>query len=373
MADRAVARFGDNSPAFQSFVAENDNIRLRDRRATSPVAATNEPDPVTSARSKRLSTPEPSEGSRDSPISAVEVPASSLEVISSDDRTEPVTIGDGTFDRSQSIAFPSSQIYHPPPSAYDYGSIETDARLFGEAPWFNKDSLRDEALVRRYAVDGWLPGNIPINVMFTTCWRNQFACCRRDLRVPCGCTASDVRTSFAELAMHGYNRILTFTSCDVAETGMFLFRTNGEMEYFRRLCTLPPIILEVWRNHDGISMTAVCFPRPQLVKEFRFTRKQGSYWSAFVCDERRNRSKYGVAIPYQCINTFHLKGEYFQRAFARLTPAWQRIEVPLGCNVELPPVFTYKGHELKHYDSGWWVVAYSEMATKTASFILYDA
>lgn len=40
--------------------------------------------------------------------------------------------------------------------------------------------------------------------------------------------------------------------------------------------------------------------------------------------------------------------------------------------MELPPIFSYKSCELKHQDSGWWVVAYTQMAAKSAAFILFD-
>lgn len=110
-----------------------------------------------------------------------------------------------------------------------------------------------------------------------------------------------------------------------------------------------------------------------MVKEFLLSRKQRSYWAEFVRHERCYRSKHGVAVPYQCLNTFSLRGTYFQSAFPRRTQAWQRIEVHIGCDVELPPIFSYKSCELKHKDSGWWVVAYTEVAAKTAPFILFDA
>lgn len=380
MGDKAVAKAGDNSAEFRSFVRENDDMRLRNRRIVSPVLPQVSTEPVTGEASEPSFGIEYDEDVPTQPLQSTIGNASALNIEEPTMAMEQTITGvllpeTGDLDdvRDQSIEFPSSRLTHPPPAAYDDASIENDVKLFAEAPWFNRDSLRDEGLIRRYAVDGWLPGNIPVDAVFTVCWRNQFACHRRDFRIPRGRSAADVRAGFAELAMSGYNRLLTFSLCDPAETGMFVYRTNGEVEYLRRLNVLPDILLEEWRGQSAVAPAALCFPRPQLVKEFRFSRKQGSYWTAFVRNERRSRSKYGVAVPYQCLNTFGLKGEYFQRAFPRLNQAWQRIEVPRGCNVELPPVFSYKSCELKHRDSGWWVVAYTEMAAKTAAFVLFDA
>lgn len=59
-------------------------------------------------------------------------------------------------------------------------------------------------------------------------------------------------------------------------------------------------------------------------------------------------------------------------AFAEVTPYWQRIEVPRGCEVELPMVGTYRLRELRDPKSGWWVVAYIEFAAKAEAFLLVE-
>ena len=57
----------------------------------------------------------------------------------------------------------------------------------------------------------------------------------------------------------------------------------------------------------------------------------------------------------------------------KLHRLWGRIEVPRGCYAELPPCFTYIWREMKEDDnSGWWVVAFTEMICKTAAYILQD-
>lgn len=35
-------------------------------------------------------------------------------------------------------------------------------------------------------------------------------------------------------------------------------------------------------------------------------------------------------------------------------------------------MFTYKVHEFCDLESGWWVVAYTELVRKTAAFVLFE-
>lgn len=62
----------------------------------------------------------------------------------------------------------------------------------------------------------------------------------------------------------------------------------------------------------------------------------------------------------------------FQVAYVLLTELWKRIEGHRGCIAELPHVFNYKSEELRDPESGYWVVAYAEMAMKTIVFVLFD-
>lgn len=59
--------------------------------------------------------------------------------------------------------------------------------------------------------------------------------------------------------------------------------------------------------------------------------------------------------------------------FPTLTNFWERIEVPRGCHVLLPPAFIYDAEELQDAESGWWVVAYTELVSRTMAFVLLDA
>lgn len=85
------------------------------------------------------------------------------------------------------------------------------------------------------------------------------------------------------------------------------------------------------------------------------------------------RSKHGLAVPYQCLTTFDTGGCFRDSAFPRLTSFWRRIEMRHACPAELPPVYTYKAEEFMDPNSGWWVVAYTELVLCVISFLLYEA
>lgn len=97
------------------------------------------------------------------------------------------------------------------------------------------------------------------------------------------------------------------------------------------------------------------------------------YWTDLVRHERRMRAKFSLAVPYHCLTVFDTRGDFRSNGFPQLTKFWRLLEVPRGCNVELPPVFTYKAKELMDSESGWWVVAYTEFVLRVAAYLLFDA
>ena len=105
--------------------------------------------------------------------------------------------------------------------------------------------------------------------------------------------------------------------------------------------------------------------------DFRYIRRTGFFWDG-CGGERRWRSRYGLAIPSHALNLFAVRNRFAANAYLKVTPYWQSMEVPRGCHVKLPMVFTYKARELRDPQSGWWVVAYTEFAAKTAAFILFE-
>lgn len=64
------------------------------------------------------------------------------------------------------------------PSAF--ADVEADNfAVLGSAPWFEIDALAVEGFVDQYAMDGWLPGDIPLEWTWSLCWRhNIVSLCR---------------------------------------------------------------------------------------------------------------------------------------------------------------------------------------------------
>lgn len=85
-----------------------------------------------------------------------------------------------------------------------------------------------------------------------------------------------------------------------------------------------------------------CWSHPLLVTDFRYLRKKTPCCKYYVRPELRMRSKYGLAVSFQCITSFYVRRDFRDEAFHRLTSFWKRIEVLRGCYAELPPVLTYR-------------------------------
>ncbi|MEM9094860.1 MAG: hypothetical protein AAGC62_07800, partial [Pseudomonadota bacterium] len=155
---------------------------------------------------------------------------------------------------------------------------------------------------------------------------------------------------------------------------MFLFRTRGEEDYAQNLATITDEQIESWRGRSLIDPAALKFVKPQLHVNFRFIKKGLShYWNYEVRSERRLRSSHGWFLPWHISHQMGFKHTTTKRVFPSVTEAWSDFEVPRNCPVEMPPVFTYKPSHLVDPSSGWWVVAFTEHAAKTAAFILFEA
>lgn len=263
--------------------------------------------------------------------------------------------------------------YFPAPYLFDEADYADESHLYGSAPWFDRDMLGNDLLINRYVTDGWLPGGVPVGVITSWCWRNQFACRDADLYISARVPREVARARFARQAMDGFNRLRTFTRIPVSDSSMFVYRTNGEQTYLERLNAIPAATIESWRGHDKVDNAAWCGSHPLLVAEFRYSDKKSNYWTDMVRHERRMRSKYDLAIPFQCMTPFSTRPGFRDNGFPRLTAFWRKIEVPRGCLAELPPVFTYKAEELMDANSGWWVVAYTEFVLRVVAFLLFEA
>ena len=283
-------------------------------------------------------------------------------------------------DRDTAVVIASLNKTFPAPSEYDDLRIQNrnDAtvRVFGQAPWFDRDAVEaaDNHMERYLDSSGsHLPGAIHVSSLQTFAWQRQFCIRDNELRVPVQRTLAGIRADFARSANGGLCRLFEVDTIPATmNVDMFVYRTRGEVDYVQALSEIPVATIEGWRGRMMVTQQALCFTKPQLRVEFRFLSKNSRYWQEQVRGERRARTMTGLAIPFQCPQFHLMKNGARHRAFAKLTLGWTHIEVPRGCSVELPPVFSYKVRALLDQNSGWWVVAYTEHIAKTAAFILFD-
>lgn len=151
---------------------------------------------------------------------------------------------------------------------------------------------------------------------------------------------------------------------------MFKHRTKGEVGYLDTFRGIPVGLLWAWWGAACVHPAARLWDRAQLRDEFRFLRKNGLYRNVFFRIKRRLRSKH--EIPYQLLATFGPGSELFRRVFPSFTAFWNSLEMPRSWTAELPPVFSYGIRKLMDPKSPWLVWAYTELAAKTAAFILFE-
>ena len=266
----------------------------------------------------------------------------------------------------------------PAPSLYD-DADPTDKdpdnkKLWGAAPWFDRDALDLPNLLECYTNDeDELPGEIPLVVTRSWAWRHQFSVSDHGLRVSYGRPISALRGNFALSANNGLNRLRSMqVIAEDLDMDFFVYRTTGEYRYVEALVALDDEVIESWRNTAEVDQRALLMDGPQLYSNFRFLRKNSNYWKEGIRGERRARSMTGRALPYQNLCQFDITDDEVAGGWPLLTRAWGQYEVPRGCTAELPPIFTYKPHCLMDQSSGLWVIAYTGFAAKTACYILQE-
>ena len=114
-------------------------------------------------------------------------------------------------------------------------------------------------------------------------------------------------------------------------------------------------------------------PKALIYLNFRFIKKgQYWYWREEVRQGRRLRSSHGWLLPWHIQHQGASKHAHSNTVLLCVPEGWAQVKVARNCNVELPPVLTYKTSRLLDRRSGWLVVAYTKHAAKTAVFILMD-
>ena len=126
------------------------------------------------------------------------------------------------------------------------------------------------------------------------------------------------------------------------------YRPVGEVDYVQELAVATKRNSERdvneqdnWSGTFGVRQDGLLFTKPLLRKEFRFLHKEGRYWSVCIPRKRSPRSRTGFLAPYQSVEIDSLIRRELSGRFVQINRRWACIEVPRGCNAELPPVLTY--------------------------------
>lgn len=59
---------------------------------------------------------------------------------------------------------------------------------------------------------------------------------------------------------------------------MLIYRTRNESDYLERLNLILEARIEHWRGNFTVANDGVCFPKAQLVTNFRHLYNDGPYW-----------------------------------------------------------------------------------------------
>lgn len=170
-------------------------------------------------------------------------------------------------------------------------------------PRFDIQALDEDGFVDLYVVNGWLPGDVPLEWMRSCEWGNQFACYDGDLVKQRGESLNNIRAEFCEKTICEVERLRTEVLCPVAEA-MLVHCTRCEVSYLEAFRSIPLKRLDAWRGAPLIDPAAWVWDLAELRVEFRFLRKNGPYWNVLCTNERHLRSKKGRAIPYKDFATF---------------------------------------------------------------------
>ena len=268
---------------------------------------------------------------------------------------------------------------YPPACEYDGLDPRADDRFslktWSRAPWLDYEAVvaGGDHFMRYVDAQGFLPGQLHVDCLTRWSWRRQYCVRDQDLLRRGEQLPSTLREEFARLALKGMFHLLCVDPIPAAlDVDAFVYRTRADAPFVEALLALPDATLDGWRDVVGVRQTAVLCPQPLLRMEFRFRTKRSNYWRSWIPEERYARSRWGLAVPYQCPQAQCLSRKYRRANFIQLTAGWQRYEVAQGCCVELLPIFSYKGGALISHHFGHWVVSYTEVVCRTADFVIQD-
>lgn len=97
------------------------------------------------------------------------------------------------------LALPRDKEYAAPGSLSKVDS--EDLLLLSVAPWFDVEEIEVQGFFDKLAVEGWLPGGIPLEWTQSWAWCHQYACHDEDLVRQCGESLADISRKFCDKVM----------------------------------------------------------------------------------------------------------------------------------------------------------------------------
>lgn len=125
----------------------------------------------------------------------------------------------------------------------------------GVAPWFDVEWLSAVGFVYQYTVDGWLPGDTPLEWTKTCHWRHQCACLDTDLIRRRSMGFPTAYSDFFEKVLRDLECLPKKTMCTLAES-MFVHLTAGETHFIDALHGIPTENIDTWRGTSCVDPSA---------------------------------------------------------------------------------------------------------------------
>lgn len=139
--------------------------------------------------------------------------------------------------------------------------------------------------------------------------------------------------AFLVSALRELSRFWTFTSVP-RKLGMnvFQYRTVNDVEYVAWFAALDKSQTVSWTDVTDVNDRELCFARPQLSGDFRFTEKSGlPYWTNHLRNERYVLEIKGYAVLYQYVTQNIIVSPKMKIVFAKLMFGRFWIKLLTGC------------------------------------------
>ena len=252
---------------------------------------------------------------------------------------------------------------------------------FLQLKWFSSVGIRDLGDIRNNFSDaaGMLPGNLPMQALYTFDWRTRIAVPTSILRHPSPRGRSSLSLRFMEAVFARLEIPINdslIPSCYHCDT--WQCRTEDEQLYLENIidCTFGDPVREadhICRNQRSVTNDAVFWTCSFLPSNFRRMKRGGIFlFQNTVCLERRLRSDTGYFIAYQMPEAPEISCQHYVNRYQRKPSWWSQYEVCQGFCAKLGPILTYYGSYLHDFHHGLWTVFLTDWCVKVAATLLWE-